>query len=202
MKRNALTLGLFLIILSVSFAVVVYQKHIDNNSEPTAKKEEPMLIGGQKDEHGCLIPAGYSWCEVKQKCLRVWEEACAVESEYDSWLPYSNQTYGFELKLPPDWRGYRAGENTYPDYNLISFSFDKPHQPFTLIQILIYTPSQWKNVINKSALKLLSENSESVYACDGCCGLDENYTGGGQFDEFQVDRCKEGAEIVKTFRLI
>jgi putative hemolysin len=33
-------------------------------------------IGGQKDEHGCLIPAGYSWCEEKQKCLRVWEESC------------------------------------------------------------------------------------------------------------------------------
>jgi putative hemolysin len=33
-------------------------------------------IGGQKDGHGCLIPAGYSWCEEKQKCLRVWEEPC------------------------------------------------------------------------------------------------------------------------------
>jgi len=34
------------------------------------------LIGGQKDAHGCIIPAGYSWCEEKQKCLRVWEEKC------------------------------------------------------------------------------------------------------------------------------
>jgi hypothetical protein len=34
-------------------------------------------IGGDKDEHGCLIPAGYTWCEVKQKCLRVWEENCS-----------------------------------------------------------------------------------------------------------------------------
>lgn len=33
-------------------------------------------IGGEKDEHGCLIPAGYSWCEEKQKCLRTWEENC------------------------------------------------------------------------------------------------------------------------------
>jgi len=41
--------------------------------EPPA---EPRLIGGQKDEHGCLIPAGYSWCESKQKCLRQWEEPC------------------------------------------------------------------------------------------------------------------------------
>ncbi len=33
-------------------------------------------IGGDKDAGGCLIGAGYSWCEAKQKCLRVWEEKC------------------------------------------------------------------------------------------------------------------------------
>jgi len=35
------------------------------------------LIGGQKDEHGCLGPAGYSWCPSTQKCQRMWEEYCA-----------------------------------------------------------------------------------------------------------------------------
>ena len=40
------------------------------------KKTENQLIGGDKDEGGCLIGAGYSWCEPKQKCLRVWEEKC------------------------------------------------------------------------------------------------------------------------------
>lgn len=34
------------------------------------------LLGGDKDEHGCIGSAGYSWCESKQKCLRVWEEDC------------------------------------------------------------------------------------------------------------------------------
>ncbi|MCX6786808.1 MAG: hypothetical protein NTU85_03300 [Candidatus Kaiserbacteria bacterium] len=44
------------------------------------KTQTPQLIGGQKDSHGCLGPAGYSWCEVKQKCLRVWEESCTATS--------------------------------------------------------------------------------------------------------------------------
>jgi|GEM_PF-1643448 len=35
------------------------------------------LVGGDKDAHGCIGSAGYSWCESKQKCLRVWEEACS-----------------------------------------------------------------------------------------------------------------------------
>jgi hypothetical protein len=40
------------------------------------------LVGGDRDEHGCIPSAGYAWCEAKQKCLRPWEEAC------DSTLTY------------------------------------------------------------------------------------------------------------------
>lgn len=39
-------------------------------------------IGGDKDEHGCLIAAGYSWCDAKQKCLRIWEEGCPGNENY------------------------------------------------------------------------------------------------------------------------
>ena len=46
------------------------------NQPPSDTENNNQLIGGQKDEHGCLIAAGYSWCQAKQKCLRVWEEAC------------------------------------------------------------------------------------------------------------------------------
>jgi hypothetical protein len=40
------------------------------------KNKQPKLIGGETDSHSCLIAAGYSWCEAKQKCLRTWEEPC------------------------------------------------------------------------------------------------------------------------------
>lgn len=41
-----------------------------------AQVEEIRIIGGDTDEGGCLIAAGYTWCEPKQKCLRTWEEPC------------------------------------------------------------------------------------------------------------------------------
>lgn len=47
-----------------------------NSSGPIEENSGKRLIGGDKDEHGCLTPAGYSWCETKQKCLRKWEEIC------------------------------------------------------------------------------------------------------------------------------
>jgi len=32
-----------------------------------------QIVGGQRDEHGCLGPAGYSWNETENKCVREWE---------------------------------------------------------------------------------------------------------------------------------
>jgi hypothetical protein len=37
---------------------------------------ERQIVGGDKDEHGCIPSAGYTWCEAKQKCIRQWEENC------------------------------------------------------------------------------------------------------------------------------
>jgi len=47
------------------------------------QNQDPQLIGGQKDEHGCLGPAGYSWCAPKNKCLRIWEEQCYINVEQE-----------------------------------------------------------------------------------------------------------------------
>jgi len=67
-------------------------KTVDDTAEP--------LIGGQTDEYGCLGPAGYSWCVPKQKCLRVWEEPCLEDANFDTNL--IKQAF---LKKYPDWEG-------------------------------------------------------------------------------------------------
>ena len=35
-----------------------------------------VVIGGRRDEYGCIPAAGYHWCESKKKCIRFWEESC------------------------------------------------------------------------------------------------------------------------------
>jgi membrane-bound inhibitor of C-type lysozyme len=42
------------------------------------EENTPILVGGDADEHGCLASAGYTWCQIKAKCLRPWEEKCEV----------------------------------------------------------------------------------------------------------------------------
>jgi len=44
--------------------------------EDTLDEAVQPLVGGDRDEHGCIPSAGYMWCESKQKCLRIWEEDC------------------------------------------------------------------------------------------------------------------------------
>lgn len=161
------------------------------------------LIGGQKDEHGCLGPAGYSWCEIKQKCLRVWEEPCEIapEAKPQDVLSYINTTLDFSLELPKTWEGYKATEGQYPNYSYTGFSFGgEDRQPFTIFQILSYTKLQWDAVKNKTAVTILDQTAEAVLVCDGCCTTAGDSTGGGQFDDFQIARCKEVPAIIETFK--
>ena len=37
---------------------------------------DSQLVCADKDQHGCIGSAGYTWSNEKQKCLRPWEEEC------------------------------------------------------------------------------------------------------------------------------
>jgi len=64
----------------------VKSQPINNSNAPAQNKNQAVApaieqpIGGQKDEHGCLGPAGYSWCAAKNKCIRPWEQYCTAAS--------------------------------------------------------------------------------------------------------------------------
>lgn len=51
---------------------------IDENSPSQNSTTTTPIVGGDRDAYGCIGSAGYTWCAVKNKCLRVWEEKCEV----------------------------------------------------------------------------------------------------------------------------
>lgn len=55
------------VIIVVVVAVVVYL---------IVNSQQKIMPGSDRDEHGCIGSAGYSWCAAKDKCLRIWEEPC------------------------------------------------------------------------------------------------------------------------------
>jgi hypothetical protein len=42
---------------------------------PTPRPDTPRPVGGDRDEGGCLVGAGYKWCAREGKCARPWELA-------------------------------------------------------------------------------------------------------------------------------
>lgn len=43
----------------------------------TETKPDPVvpIVGGDRDTHGCIGSAGYSWCQATNQCERPWELA-------------------------------------------------------------------------------------------------------------------------------
>ena len=84
MKNGGTSISIILILLLLGLTcgvvVTLYINNALNKGVPNKiEKTNEQIIGGDKDKHGCLIGAGYSWCEIKQKCLSQWEEPCEVQ---------------------------------------------------------------------------------------------------------------------------
>jgi len=67
---------LLIVIILILVAGGIYYFATKNNCNEL-KYDKKELIGKDKDDHGCMLMAGYSWCEAEQKCLRPWEESCS-----------------------------------------------------------------------------------------------------------------------------
>lgn len=74
--KSIVTVIVVLILCAVVFVI---------NQEYTSTKSDVQVsvVGGDRDEHGCIGSAGYSWCEPKSKCIRIWEETCYPSPEQE-----------------------------------------------------------------------------------------------------------------------
>ncbi len=67
-------------------------------------------VGGQKDEHGCLSGAGYTWSAVRNDCIRLWEEGVAFvpsdtpDATSSTYVVFSADSSQAEVFLPADKR--------------------------------------------------------------------------------------------------
>ncbi|OIO40758.1 hypothetical protein CO154_02305 [Candidatus Pacearchaeota archaeon CG_4_9_14_3_um_filter_31_7] len=87
MKKGVIiTIVLIVVVLVIILAIRLFSNEDDwicdnrqwvkhgNPKDPMPTKPCGGLIGGQRDEHGCLTPAGYSWNATEQECVKEWEK--------------------------------------------------------------------------------------------------------------------------------
>jgi hypothetical protein len=60
-------------IIAVLFALLMAYGCVSQNGNGNPP---PVIVGNDSDAHGCKASAGYSWCNMLQKCIRPWEENC------------------------------------------------------------------------------------------------------------------------------
>ncbi len=66
-----------IILILILLALVGYGGYYWGNKNKTPElSPNEQLVGNDRDEHGCIGSAGYTWCAAKQTCLRLWEEPC------------------------------------------------------------------------------------------------------------------------------
>lgn len=70
------------VILAIGGGVYVYKinKAVAPESNIATTTATSTIVGNDRDAHSCIGSAGYTWCQVKNKCLRVWEEKCEATS--------------------------------------------------------------------------------------------------------------------------
>lgn len=73
MKKIIFILLLVFLVSGCNILPLVNEEEVIKDVVNQVVDDNQELIGGQRDEHGCLGPAGYSWDEEIQACLRTWE---------------------------------------------------------------------------------------------------------------------------------
>lgn len=61
------------VIAVLALGTVGYFLYVNRAAAP-----DDALTGGDRDAHGCIGSAGYTWCEARQECLRPFESYCTA----------------------------------------------------------------------------------------------------------------------------
>ena len=100
------------ILLSLGLLAMTACNNPKNSSENTEAQTttENAAIGGEKDEHGCLVAAGETWSELKQSCVQIFDvgqrlnpvEVADGEAVISAFVLLSDDQSKAELFLPED----------------------------------------------------------------------------------------------------
>mgnify|MGYP003365233172 CR=1 FL=1 len=103
------------------------QNDYNQNSQEQITKEDQELLGGQKDDHGCLASAGENWSELKNTCIQVFNvgkrlnpiEVSKDKAVISAFVVFNDDKSKLELFLPSDGEHHaildKTEDNIYKD---------------------------------------------------------------------------------------
>ena len=74
-------LFLFSFIICLSFSCA---KKVSEEKKTVKEEAKPaVVVGGDSDEHGCKVSAGYTWSTLKKECIRIFENSTKLSHAED-----------------------------------------------------------------------------------------------------------------------
>jgi hypothetical protein len=148
-------------------------------ASPLPYETAAAMPGSDRDEHGCIGSAGYTWCAVLSKCIRSWEENCTA-------APAQNQP-ATTAGMTSDAMFLDTGNNYLGGCSLTGtskFTLDKPAQ-VSLLQV-------WYNWgAGESVITYTLEKDGSTFAGGSMIRAD--------CDPYQGNWCNGNQAINKEF---
>ena len=99
MKKNILSICTLL--LGLTFIMSCTSK------APAPQEEKPAnIVGGDRDDHGCIGSAGYKWSELLKDCIRPFERGIKLGTAADTtstsatYLVFNNDSTRIEAFVP------------------------------------------------------------------------------------------------------
>lgn len=95
--------------------------------------KEVELVGADVDVHGCKGSAGYVWSQLREDCIRVFEEGVTLlpieldesEAVFAAFIVYSNDGRQIELFLPKEKASFLLQKTTKNTFEKDKYRFDE-----------------------------------------------------------------------------
>lgn len=144
----------YILMILIAFSAVscdkIFKKEPDEAPEEHTFVDEQNLVGGDKDEHGCIGSAGYTWSELRQECIRVFERAYRLNAlarsgeneDTSAFILFSNDKLNAELFLPDAEKSILLKQQSENRYIHSSYEFDKVTFSLKKNDVLIFQAAQ------------------------------------------------------------
>ena len=72
--------GTFMCLLCVGALFVACGSKSRKTAEVAGQADTVHVVGDDKDKHGCIASAGYTWSEAQKDCIRLWEKGVRMNA--------------------------------------------------------------------------------------------------------------------------
>ena len=70
-RRVFIAIGIIILLIMLAG---IYKFNFTDSDIYYMENTQDQMVGNDRDEHGCIGSAGYTWNEEKGECIRPWEK--------------------------------------------------------------------------------------------------------------------------------